>query len=60
MKMRSLGHSLTQYDWCPSKGEMQCDERHTQVECHVMNEAVTRVIQLQAKEYQGSMAITEG
>lgn len=43
MKMRSLGDSLTQYDWCSSKGGMPCDKRQTQIECHVMNEAVTRV-----------------
>lgn len=60
MKMRSLGHSLTQYNWCPSKGAMPCDKRLTQIECHVMNEAVTRVIQLQAKEYKSSMAIAKG
>lgn len=49
IKMRSLEHSLTQYDWCPYNREMSREEGDTRVEFHVMRKAEVGVIRLHAR-----------
>ena len=54
IKMRSLGRSIIQYDWCPYKmWKFGCTDRYvqkeddvkTQVESHLQGEEILRVAQ---------------